>query len=494
MVLDIQMTELTTIPGETPATHISGTAPEALALVIVWAAGEPSRIGEVAIVPSTRAPNPCIVGRGPADPADPGRRLDFARHRAGVLEVRPPLHWPTISRRQLLVRAKGLDLLEIENVGRAKFAHNGTAVASAEVRPGDTLRVGAELLLLCVRRPAWLRPAGELPAAMPFGLADPSGWVGESPSAWEHRRRIALLARANEHVLIVGESGTGKEHTARALHALSSRAKMPFVARSAATLPEGIIDAELFGHARNYPNAGMPERVGVVGQADGGTLFLDEVAELPYALQTHLLRVLDGGEYQRLGENLARISDFRLLAATNHPDRLRPELAARLKVTLQLPGLNERAEDIPLVALHLLRKIASRSAEAAARILPDADPSAPPRVSLRLIEQLVRHRYTTHVRELERALWTAVTESRGDVLDVAPGTPGPAAENASLQAASPPVSPGDVSAGAIARALAENNGNIERTWRALGLASRHVLTRLMAKHQLRRPLPGGATD
>src|SRR5690348_15490748 len=125
------------------------------------------------------------------------------------------------------------------------------------------------------------------------------------------------MARRPGHVLLTGASGTGKELAARAIHALSKRSGQRLVARNAATLPESLIDAELFGNAKNYPNPGMAERAGLVGQADGSTLFLDEIAELPSSSQAHLLRVLDDGEYHRLGDGLARRSDFRLVAATN---------------------------------------------------------------------------------------------------------------------------------------------------------------------------------
>src|SRR6185503_16398678 len=105
---------------------------------------------------------------------------------------------------------------------------------------------------------------------------------------------------------------------ARALHELSPRAERRLVSRNAATLPSGLMDAELFGNAKNYPNPGMAERAGLIGEANGGTLFLDEIGELPAELQAHLLRVLDGdGEYQRLGDAQQRRSDFRLVAATN---------------------------------------------------------------------------------------------------------------------------------------------------------------------------------
>src|SRR4029077_9274313 len=118
-------------------------------------------------------------------------------------------------------------------------------------------------------------------------------------------------------VVIAGQSGSGKELVAQAIHALSGRADRRLVSRSAATLPEALIDAELFGNAKNYPNPGMVERSGLIGEAHGSTLFLDELGELPHAAQAHLLRVLDGGEYQRLGEAQARVSDFRLVVATN---------------------------------------------------------------------------------------------------------------------------------------------------------------------------------
>src|SRR6185436_8690780 len=141
--------------------------------------------------------------------------------------------------------------------------------------------------LFCVRRRAWVHSLGSRAPSMPFGTADPHGMVGESPVAWEFRRQIAFVAPRPDHVLIVGESGTGKELAARAVHALSPRNASAFVARNAATFPEGLVDAELFGHAKNYPNAGMPERPGLIAGAASATLFLDEIAELSPTLQTH---------------------------------------------------------------------------------------------------------------------------------------------------------------------------------------------------------------
>lgn len=141
-------------------------------------------------------------------------------------------------------------------------------------------------------------------------------------------------------MLITGESGTEKELAAGAIHARSRRGKNVLVAHNAATFPAGLIDAELFGNPKHYPNTGMPERPGLVGEADGGVLFLDEIGELPLEMRARLLRLLDaGGEYRRLGEAKGRRSDFRLVATTNRDaSMLKHDLLSRLKVRVALPG------------------------------------------------------------------------------------------------------------------------------------------------------------
>ena len=172
---------------------------------------------------------------------------------------------------------------------------------------------------------------------------------------------MAFAAQAASHVLITGASGVGKELAARAVHALSARADGPWVSRNAATLPDGLADAEFFGNAANYPNPGMPERPGLVGEAAGGTLFLDEIGELSEPLQAKLLRVADAGEYQRLGEATPRHADFVLVGATNRdPSSLKHDLAARFPVRLHVPGLAERREDIPLIAEALLQRAVAK--------------------------------------------------------------------------------------------------------------------------------------
>jgi two-component system nitrogen regulation response regulator GlnG/two-component system response regulator HydG len=287
------------------------------------------------------------------------------------------------------------------------------------------------------------------------------------------------VASRSAHVLVTGESGTGKELVARALHRLSPRGKRALVARNAATLPASLVDAELFGNAPGYPNAGMAERPGLIGQADGSTLFLDEIGELPEELHAHLLRVLDAGEYQRLGEARTRSSDFRFVAATNRgAESLKADLAARLALGIVVPGLGERREDIPLLARHIVQKIASTDRELEQRFLSGAAGGArgEPCFSSELICALTRHEYSTHVRELEGLLWRSlqasaqgVLEHTGEVQDLLRPTSRPAR------------APEDISPEELRAALARHGGVKEHAWRELGLSSRYALIRLMRK-------------
>jgi two-component system nitrogen regulation response regulator GlnG/two-component system response regulator HydG len=480
-----RMTE-TTLTGEASAASCEGAAlPDALGLVIAWCPGEPHRAGEVCIVPAAREGVSFVLGRGESLPTDPFRRVDFARQRAHLFEPCPPLTSERISRVQLVLQPRGTQAIAARNAGRAGLWHNGERVDEATVVscvPGDTLRVGRELVLLCVRRR--VAGPGRLAAtvSMPFGRADDHGLVGESPAAWDLRRRIAFVASPPDHVLVLGESGVGKELAARAIHRLSSRASGPFVARNAATFPDGLVDAELFGHARNYPNAGMPERPGLLGHAEGGTLFLDEIAELPGPLQSHLLRVLDHGDYQRLGDGTPRVSNVRFVAATNRPDALRADLAARFKLTVRVPPLRERAEDVSLLAVSRLRALAEADGRLADRFFGDKGP----RLGCIFVEQLVRHPLPTNVRELDAILWDALASSEGDIVEWPASRPTLPAAGREPAEASRTVNPKTLTREGIEAALAAHEGSLEQTWKALGLASRHVLARLMAKHAIRR--------
>jgi two-component system nitrogen regulation response regulator GlnG/two-component system response regulator HydG len=382
--------------------------------VVLWSRNEPERAGEALLVPSSVAP--WIFGRGETSPGE--RRLALVRQRPAANQLTGPLESLRISRVQLRLTALGTDVLEVDNAGRCPLTVDGREETRATIRPGAVLELHNELLLLCTTRPTTLPGIAEY-TRHPFGQVDDHGLLGESPALWALRGAIAAAAQRSAHVLVLGESGTGKELVAQALHARSDRAAKTLVSRNATTIPEGLLDAELFGNLRNYPNPGTPERPGLIGQANGSTLLLDEFAELPPSLQAHLLRVLDGGEYQRLGEAVSRRSDFRLVAATNRPEGdLKHDLLARLKIRITVPGLGERREDIPLLAAHLLRRHATTDS-LSGRHFHEGSPH--PRFSPALVSALVTHRYTTHVRELDALLLTALLESSGKYLDLTPG-------------------------------------------------------------------------
>jgi DNA-binding NtrC family response regulator len=465
------------------STSLERPGDSGFALVVLWAERAAPLIGSVLFVPRAQAALRCHFGRGRTG-KDPDRvRLQLFRQRPGQRTAAGDLENPFVSRDQLEIVA-GTDALQVDNRGRCPLVHAGRVVRQAMVRPGDVIELKRQLLMVCVARPAEMEPLryAVVDSSHAFGAPDALGLVGESPQAWALRDTIAFVAQRNGHVLVYGASGTGKELVARAIHDRSSRSGGPFVARNAATLPPGLIDAELFGHAKDYPNASMSARPGLIGQANGGTLLLDEIGELPSDAQTHLLRVLDSlGEYQRLGESQMRRSEFRLVAATNRPVAdLRADLAARLGLRVCLGGLGGRCEDIGLLVLHLLRRIARDDAAAVAKLFDGPDPElATPRVDLGLVHALATHDYTTHVRELENLLWIAIRSATSSRLSLTDEVATALAHDASHAAARV-----EVTRDQIVESIERNGGVRERVWRDLGLANRHVLKRLLKKHGL----------
>ena len=463
-------------------------AQSAFACVVAWSADEPQRTGESLLIRSDgEASRAYVFGRGTAQTGDEGERIDLVRVRPGQIQRTPPVSNAWISRRQLVIRLDPTRGLRVENVGRCKVLVNGVATEAARLRPGDTLALKNQLLLYCTERELSSRPS-EYPSerAPPFGEADADGIVGESPAVWHLREQIAFLAARAGNVLLLGASGTGKELVANAIHNLSARRTKKLLARNAATFPEGLIDAELFGNVKDYPNAGMPARPGLIGAADGATLFLDEIGELPPELQAHLLRVLDSkGEYQRLGEAFTRTADVRLIAATNRPiDQLKQDLAARFTLRAILPDLNQRREDIPLLVRHVLHRAAAKDAAIGKRFFQGWNAERPePRIEAELMEALIRHAYTTHVRELESLLWQAVATSPANQLALTDavreklGSSAPATQNERSGEELP-------SRDEIQACLQRNEGVQERAWRELGLKNRYVLKRLIKKFGL----------
>jgi DNA-binding NtrC family response regulator len=414
-----------------------GAGPSTSGLVVLWSRDEPERVGEVLLLPAAD-PGPWIFGRGEARDDEP--RISLAQPCPGKLVPGAALACPRISRSQLRLTAGAGPGLVVDNIGSCPMLLEGRESLHAELMPGDTLLLRNELLLMCIRR-APLAPLGSDAQPFPvheFGHADAFGLVGEGELVWHLRQQILAVAQQRAHVLVLGESGCGKELVAQAIHARSSRARLPMVSRNAATIPEGLADAELFGNVRGYPNPGMPERPGLIGQAHESTLFLDEFAELPSALQTHLLRVMDEGEYQRLGDATQLRADLRIVAATNRPAAdLRHDALARFKIRVAVPDLNARKEDIPLIAVYLLRRHAKADAALAARFFRDGAHDGWPRLSPGLVEALIRHQYSTHVRELDALLIRSELESRGRYLELTPNL------KRDLEPPPPPSSPFD---------------------------------------------------
>ncbi|ACZ77924.1 MULTISPECIES: two-component system response regulator GlrR [Dickeya] len=192
--------------------------------------------------------------------------------------------------------------------------------------------------------------------------------VTRSPIMQRLLEQAKMVAQSDVSVLINGQSGTGKEVLAQAIHAASPRAGRPFIAINCGALPEPLLESELFGHARGAFTGAVSQREGLFQAAEGGTLFLDEIGDMPLALQVKLLRVLQERKVRPLGSNRDQDINVRIISAT-HRDlpkamekgEFREDLYYRLNVVnLKLPALNERAEDIPLLANHLLREAATR--------------------------------------------------------------------------------------------------------------------------------------
>jgi len=230
--------------------------------------------------------------------------------------------------------------------------------------------------------------------------------LGESAAMQEIRRAVARAADAPFPVLIQGESGSGKELVARAIHRAGARRGRPFCALNCAALPDDLLEAELFGHARGAFTGAVVERAGLFEDADGGVLFLDEVGELTPRGQAKLLRAIQEGEIKRLGETFARKVDVRIIAATNRPleqevaaGRFRRDLRYRLDVIrITIPPLRDRPDDIPLLAQHLWRSAASRVGSRAVLSGP-------------VLAALARYDWPGNVRELQNVLAALVVSA-----------------------------------------------------------------------------------
>jgi two-component system response regulator HydG len=239
--------------------------------------------------------------------------------------------------------------------------------------------------------------------------------VGRSPAMKNVLEIVAQVAPSSATVLIQGESGTGKEVIAQAIHDLSPRANEPFIKVSCAALPETLLEAELFGYERGAFTGAIARKEGRFELAHGGTLFLDEIGEVSLTVQVKLLRVLQVGEFERLGGTKTIKADVRIVAATNmnlleaiERKAFREDLYSRLNViTLTLPPLREREGDIPLLAHHFLEIFKKKNNKAVKGFTQEA------------VEIMLQYSWPRNVRQLENAIERAVVLTKGEM--VAPG-------------------------------------------------------------------------
>jgi transcriptional regulator with GAF, ATPase, and Fis domain len=296
--------------------------------------------------------------------------------------------------------------------------------------------------------------------------------LGRSPVLRKVLDQIAVVAPTPANVLILGESGTGKELVARAIHEMSSRREKPLVRVNCASIPKDLFESEFFGHVRGAFTGAVKDRTGRFELAQGGTLFLDEVGEIPIDLQSKLLRVLQEGQFERVGEDRTRTVDVRVVAATNRDleteaqsGRFRLDLFYRLSVfPIELPPLRERPEDIAPLAAHFVAQSAARLGFQAPRLLAAH------------LQQLEAYPWPGNVRELQNVVERAVILSRGGSLQFA-------LRPAERQGSSPPVA----RAGTPAPATGDSPSLAE-----LEVRERQILTQALERSRGRIYGPQGA--
>jgi DNA-binding NtrC family response regulator len=314
-------------------------------------------------------------------------------------------------------------------------------------------------------------------AATADGRGDgPPALIAESPKMRPVLELIERVGPSDANVLVTGEHGTGKELVAQWLHASSPRAARSFIPVNMGGLSEGVFESELFGHVKGAFTDAKTDRVGRFELADGGAIFLDEIANITLSQQAKLLRVLQGGDVERVGSSRPRRVDVRVISATNadlqqevESGRFREDLLFRLNtIEIRLPPLRERREDVPVLATHFLRRHATRYRKS----LSGFDPGA--------MQLLLAHPWPGNIRELDHAIERAVLLAQGDTVRAADfalraGSGAPhRLEDLPLE---------DVERLLIQKALSRYGGNVSQAAKALGL-SRSALYRRIASHGL----------
>src|SRR5215471_17607692 len=300
--------------------------------------------------------------------------------------------------------------------------------------------------------------------------------IAEAPSMRPVLELIQRVGPSEANVLITGENGTGKGTVAQAIHAVSGRSGKGLVTVNAGGLSEGVFESELFGHVKGAFTDAKADRVGRFELADGGTLFLDEIANVPLNLQPKLLRVLETGEFERVGSSRTRHVNVRILSATNanlaeevSSSRFRQDLLFRLNtIEIALPPLRDRREDIPALAMHFLRQHATRYRKNIAGFEPAA------------LQALLDHPWPGNIRELDHAVERGVLMTQGATIRL--GELGLRIDRDSTSRVED-MSLEEVEGFLIKKAMARFDGNVSQAAKALGL-SRSALYRRLQRYGL----------
>src|ERR1051325_5794206 len=326
----------------------------------------------------------------------------------------PREEWP-VMRRRLKERLAGKEESYDYEVVRRDGQRHWVSVRALPYRNSRDEIIGTIGLISCIKERKSLEFENEYLHEETRG--NYRDIIGESPALKKVLAQIEMVAPTNASVLILGESGTGKELVARAIHDRSPRKTAALVRVNCASVPRELFESEFFGHVRGAFTGAVKDRVGRFELAHGGTLFLDEIGEVPLELQSKLLRVLQEGQFEKVGEERTRTVDVRIIAATNRDleselkaGRFREDLYYRLSVfPIELPPLRDRTEDIPKLARHFLEQSARKLGVNM------------PHLTSANLTQLQSYDWPGNVRELQNVIERAVIRARNGQLDLGLG-------------------------------------------------------------------------
>ncbi len=407
-ILDAMPSGDTTVPAD-PAGRAPPRVERSYAVVLCESFAEPERRGEAAFLDPSVGAHEWFLGR------DGGLR--FSVQRPGELLDCGPLRGKLLSREQLHFAPAG-DALRTANTGSQRVFVDGAELprgSAVLADVGTVIEIDGHSTFVIELRPREIPAPRRALLPLPrFGEACAMGFAAESPYAWELRNEIVLVAGHPEAVIIFGETGTGKDVTARAIHALSPRAKKKFLAVNCADIRPELAAARFFGTPKNWPNPGTPATDGLFGDAGDGGLFLDEIAYLEAATQGVLLRSMESG-FQRVGETTTRPTLCRIYAATNKgPSSLSEYVLMRFGYVIVCKPLRERPSDIAHITAAALLLEVQKDAELAKKLVrTDARGRSYVACHQSLMATMLRHPLTGNARQVGHIVKAAVKEAQG---------------------------------------------------------------------------------